>query len=174
MDSLRVTTHTRMRKVFWYYQGREDDIFKSAGEKVSAREVEDVVLTHEDIAEAAVVSQPDAILGAVPVAVRGPAAGHILHRSRPPGVLRKPAGTAQSASSGSFRRRASKDGERQDSETLAQADVAAMISAEAAQVSIPWGCWSQELGPGAPVFRALHRSGQRHAGRAGVFDHGAR
>ena len=52
---------------FLYYQGREDDIFKSAGEKVSAREVEDVVLTHEDIAEAAVVSQPDAILGAVPV-----------------------------------------------------------------------------------------------------------
>jgi acyl-coenzyme A synthetase/AMP-(fatty) acid ligase len=52
---------------FLFYQGREDDIFKSAGEKVSAREVEDVVLTHEDIAEAAVVSQPHAILGAVPV-----------------------------------------------------------------------------------------------------------
>jgi O-succinylbenzoic acid--CoA ligase len=53
---------------FLYYQGRQDDIFKSAGEKVSASEVEDVVLAHQDIAEAAVVSQPDAMFGAVPVA----------------------------------------------------------------------------------------------------------
>jgi acyl-coenzyme A synthetase/AMP-(fatty) acid ligase len=52
---------------FLFYQGREDDIFKSAGEKISAKEVEDVVLAHEDIAEAAVVSRPDSLLGAVPV-----------------------------------------------------------------------------------------------------------
>jgi fatty-acyl-CoA synthase len=52
---------------FLYHQGREDDIFKSAGEKVCAIEVEEVVLTHEGIAEAAVISCPDSILGAVPV-----------------------------------------------------------------------------------------------------------
>jgi acyl-coenzyme A synthetase/AMP-(fatty) acid ligase len=59
---------------FIYHQGREDDIFKSAGEKVSATEVEEVVLAHEGVVEAAVVSCPDAILGAVPVvyAVRRP------------------------------------------------------------------------------------------------------
>ena len=53
---------------FLYYQGRDDDIFKSAGEKVSAKEIEDVVLEHEAVAEAAVISMPDSILGAVPVA----------------------------------------------------------------------------------------------------------
>jgi len=53
---------------FLFFQGREDDVFKSAGEKVSAKEVEDAVLEHEDVAEVAVVSRPDALLGAVPVA----------------------------------------------------------------------------------------------------------
>jgi long-chain acyl-CoA synthetase len=52
---------------FLYYQGRKDDVFKSAGEKISAREVEDVVLEHEDVVEAAVISSPDAVFGAVPV-----------------------------------------------------------------------------------------------------------
>jgi acyl-CoA synthetase (AMP-forming)/AMP-acid ligase II len=52
---------------FLYYLGREDDIFKSAGEKVSAKEVEDVVMAHQDVTEAAVIAHPDALLGAVPV-----------------------------------------------------------------------------------------------------------
>ncbi len=55
------------RDGFLYYQGRSDDIFKSAGEKISAREIEDVVVEHPAVAEAAVVSQPDESLGAVPV-----------------------------------------------------------------------------------------------------------
>jgi acyl-CoA synthetase (AMP-forming)/AMP-acid ligase II len=53
---------------FLYFEGRLDDIFKSAGEKVSAREVEDVLLSHEAVAEAAVVPVSDPTLGAVPVA----------------------------------------------------------------------------------------------------------
>jgi acyl-CoA synthetase (AMP-forming)/AMP-acid ligase II len=53
---------------FLYFEGRLDDIFKSGGEKVSAREIEDVLLAHDAVAEAAVVSVPDATLGAVPVA----------------------------------------------------------------------------------------------------------
>jgi acyl-coenzyme A synthetase/AMP-(fatty) acid ligase len=52
---------------FLYYQGRADDIFKSAGEKISAKEIEDVVMAHEAVVEAAVIAQPDPILGAVPV-----------------------------------------------------------------------------------------------------------
>ena len=52
---------------FLYYQGRRDDIFKSAGEKVSAREIEDVVLAHDSVAEAAVIAMPDPVLGTVPV-----------------------------------------------------------------------------------------------------------
>jgi acyl-CoA synthetase (AMP-forming)/AMP-acid ligase II len=56
------------REGFLYYQGRRDDIFKSAGEKISAKEIEDVVMEHEAVAEVAVVSVPDPTLGLVPVA----------------------------------------------------------------------------------------------------------
>jgi acyl-CoA synthetase (AMP-forming)/AMP-acid ligase II len=55
------------RDGFLYYQGRRDDIFKSAGEKISAKEIEDVVMEHEAMAEAAVVPMSDPILGGVPV-----------------------------------------------------------------------------------------------------------
>ena len=40
-----------------------DDIIKSGGEKVSPREIENVLYTHDEIIEAAVVSMPDEILG---------------------------------------------------------------------------------------------------------------
>ena len=53
---------------FLYYQGRRDDIFKSAGEKISAQEIEDVLLQHEAVSEAAVVSLADPQVDAVPVA----------------------------------------------------------------------------------------------------------
>ena len=48
---------------FLYWVGRKDDIIKSRGEKVSPREVEDVLHQHPAIAEAAVVGVDDAILG---------------------------------------------------------------------------------------------------------------
>ena len=53
---------------FLYYHGRADDIFKCGGEKVSAREIEDVILAHAGVLEAAVVPQTDPVLGQVPVA----------------------------------------------------------------------------------------------------------
>jgi long-chain acyl-CoA synthetase len=53
---------------FLYYQGRRDDIFKCGGEKVSAREIEDLILEHRGVLEAAVVPQADPVLGHVPVA----------------------------------------------------------------------------------------------------------
>jgi len=53
---------------FLYIQGRRDDMFKCGGEKVSAKEIEDVFLEHPDVFEAAVVSREDPAMGAVPVA----------------------------------------------------------------------------------------------------------
>ncbi|QDT44598.1 Long-chain-fatty-acid--CoA ligase [Gimesia alba] len=51
------------REGFLYFVGRRDDIIKSRGEKVSPKEVENVLFTHEKISEAAVVGDPDPVLG---------------------------------------------------------------------------------------------------------------
>jgi len=48
---------------YLYFVARMDDIIKSRGEKVSPKEVEDVLHAHPEIAEAAVVGVPDEILG---------------------------------------------------------------------------------------------------------------
>ncbi|MBN1908300.1 MAG: AMP-binding protein [Pirellulales bacterium] len=48
---------------FLTFAGRKDDIIKSRGEKVSPREVEEVLHRHPDVAEAAVVGVPDEVLG---------------------------------------------------------------------------------------------------------------
>ena len=48
---------------YMYFVGRKDDIIKSRGEKVSPKEVENVLYRLEGILEAAVVGVPDPILG---------------------------------------------------------------------------------------------------------------
>jgi acyl-CoA synthetase (AMP-forming)/AMP-acid ligase II len=48
---------------YLYFVGRKDDIIKTRGEKVSPREVEDVLHTMPEVAEAAVIGVPDALLG---------------------------------------------------------------------------------------------------------------
>jgi long-chain acyl-CoA synthetase len=48
---------------YLYFVGRKDDIIKTRGEKVSPREVENVLYSHPKIAEAAVVGVPDSVLG---------------------------------------------------------------------------------------------------------------
>jgi acyl-CoA synthetase (AMP-forming)/AMP-acid ligase II len=48
---------------YLYFVGRKDDIIKSRGEKVAPKEVENVLYAHPDVAEAAVVGRPDAVLG---------------------------------------------------------------------------------------------------------------
>jgi amino acid adenylation domain-containing protein len=48
---------------YLYFVGRRDDIIKTRGEKVSPREVEDVLHLLDGVAEAAVVGIPDPILG---------------------------------------------------------------------------------------------------------------
>jgi amino acid adenylation domain-containing protein len=48
---------------YLYFVGRKDDIIKTKGEKVSPREVEEVLYGLEGIAEAVVVGVPDPVLG---------------------------------------------------------------------------------------------------------------
>ena len=48
---------------FLYFVGRKDDIIKSRGEKVSPKEVENVLYALPGIREAAVVGSPDPVLG---------------------------------------------------------------------------------------------------------------
>ncbi|HWO39878.1 MAG TPA: AMP-binding protein [Candidatus Acidoferrum sp.] len=54
---------------YLYFVGRKDDIIKTRGEKVSPREVEDVIYALEGVAEVAVIGVPDAILGSAIKAV---------------------------------------------------------------------------------------------------------
>jgi long-chain acyl-CoA synthetase len=54
---------------YLYFVGRKDDIIKTRGEKVSPREVEDVIYALEGVAEVAVIGIPDAILGSAIKAV---------------------------------------------------------------------------------------------------------
>jgi acyl-CoA synthetase (AMP-forming)/AMP-acid ligase II len=60
---------------YLYFVGRKDDIIKSRGEKVSPKEVENVLYRHPRIAEAAVVGVFDEILGQAVVAVIAPKDG---------------------------------------------------------------------------------------------------
>jgi len=48
---------------YLYFVGRTDDIIKSRGEKVSPREIENVLCALDGVVEAAVVGVPDAVLG---------------------------------------------------------------------------------------------------------------
>ncbi|WP_417392085.1 class I adenylate-forming enzyme family protein [Gimesia sp.] len=48
---------------YLYFVGRRDDIIKSRGEKVSPKEVENVLFAHPAISEAAIVGDPDPVLG---------------------------------------------------------------------------------------------------------------
>jgi long-chain acyl-CoA synthetase len=48
---------------FLYWVGRKDDIIKTRGEKVSPKEVEDVLYSLPQIADAAVIGIPDPVLG---------------------------------------------------------------------------------------------------------------
>jgi long-chain acyl-CoA synthetase len=50
---------------YLYFIGRKDDIIKTRGEKVSPREVEDVIYQLEGVAEVAVIGVPDPVLGSV-------------------------------------------------------------------------------------------------------------
>lgn len=48
---------------FLYFVGRKDDLIKSRGERVSPKEIEDVLRSMDGVAESAVIGLPDEILG---------------------------------------------------------------------------------------------------------------
>ena len=58
---------------FLYFLGRKDDMIKTKGERVSPKELENVLCEMEGVAEAAVIGVPDELLGEAIVAfvVRG-------------------------------------------------------------------------------------------------------
>jgi len=63
---------------FLYVEGRLDDVIVRGGENISPGEVEDVLLSHPGVADAAVVGVPDDDWGEVVAAVVVPAAGAAL------------------------------------------------------------------------------------------------
>ncbi|MBM4240423.1 MAG: acetate--CoA ligase [Euryarchaeota archaeon] len=48
---------------YFWVQGREDDVLNVAGHRISTAEVESALVSHDSVAEAAVVGKPDAIKG---------------------------------------------------------------------------------------------------------------
>jgi acetyl-CoA synthetase len=58
------------------YVGRADDVFKSAGYRISPFELESVAIEHDAVVEAAVVPSPDAVRGTVPKIFVVLVAGH--------------------------------------------------------------------------------------------------
>ncbi|PYM16424.1 MAG: hypothetical protein DMD81_12540 [Candidatus Rokuibacteriota bacterium] len=50
---------------YFWFEGRADDVIKSAGYRISPFEVESTILRHPAIAEAAVVGKPDALRGQI-------------------------------------------------------------------------------------------------------------
>ena len=59
---------TRDADGYYFYVGRNDDVFKCSDYRISPFELESVLLEHEKVAEAAVVPSPDPIRLAVPKA----------------------------------------------------------------------------------------------------------
>ena len=50
---------------YFWYQGRNDDLIKSAGYRIGPAEVEDCLVRHPRVAEAAVIGKPDSDRGAI-------------------------------------------------------------------------------------------------------------
>ena len=61
---------------YFWYRGRTDDLIKSAGYRIGPAEVEDCLVRHPAVAEAAVVASPDADRGAIVKAFIRLAMGH--------------------------------------------------------------------------------------------------
>jgi acetyl-CoA synthetase len=61
---------------YFWYQGRSDDMFKAAGYRIGPSEVENCLVKHAAVANAAVVPKPDAERGAVVKAYVVLAPGH--------------------------------------------------------------------------------------------------
>lgn len=56
---------TRDADGYFWYQGRNDDLIKSAGYRIGPAEVEDALVMHPQVAEAAVIASPDKERGTI-------------------------------------------------------------------------------------------------------------
>jgi acetyl-CoA synthetase len=54
---------------YYWYQGRSDDLILTAGHRVGPTEVEDTLLSHPAVAEAAVIPRPDSDRGQIVMAL---------------------------------------------------------------------------------------------------------
>src|SRR5207245_10360120 len=61
---------------YLWYQGRSDDVFKSAGYRIGPSEIENCLVKHPAVANAAVVPSPDETRGTIVKAFIVLAAGH--------------------------------------------------------------------------------------------------
>ena len=61
---------------YFWYRGRTDDLIKSAGYRIGPAEVEDCLVRHNSVAEAAVVASPDPDRGSIVKAFVRLADGH--------------------------------------------------------------------------------------------------
>ena len=61
---------------YYWYRGRNDDLIKSSGFRIGPAEIEDVLLAHPAVAEAAVIGAPDPERGQIVKAFVRVAAGH--------------------------------------------------------------------------------------------------
>jgi acetyl-CoA synthetase len=61
-------TAARDEDGYYFYVGRNDDVFKSSDYRISPFELESVLVEHEDVLEAAIVPSPDPLRLAVPKA----------------------------------------------------------------------------------------------------------
>ena len=61
---------------YLWYQGRSDDVFKAAGYRIGPSEIENCLVKHAAVANAAVVPKPDSERGALVKAFVVLAAGH--------------------------------------------------------------------------------------------------
>ena len=59
---------TRDNDGYYFYVGRNDDVFKSSDYRISPFELESVLIEHDAVAEAAIVPSPDEIRLSVPKA----------------------------------------------------------------------------------------------------------
>jgi long-chain acyl-CoA synthetase len=65
----------RNRDGFYFFRSRVDDMFSCGGENVYPKEVENILFTHPDVADAVVAPVPHAVKGFVPAAMVIPRAG---------------------------------------------------------------------------------------------------
>ena len=83
-DAIRLGRWIRTRDLavrdpdgYYWYRGRNDDLIKSAGYRIGPVEVEEVLMRHAAVAEAAVIGVPDPQRGQLVQACIVPAAGHV-------------------------------------------------------------------------------------------------